>query len=72
MKDINSDRESDCNADSVSVPAQGWWCRQCGVFREVDDTDLCSDCRVATTHLAAPKEHGQRRGQAHARSPFPS
>ncbi len=47
MHDFDLDSDAEANPDCVYVPAQGWWCRQCGVFREVDDVDLCADCRVA-------------------------
>ncbi|MBJ7594747.1 MAG: hypothetical protein JF886_07775 [Candidatus Dormibacteraeota bacterium] len=41
--------ETKCNPDCVYVPARGWWCRRCGAFRDLDDTDLCADCRRDTT-----------------------
>jgi hypothetical protein len=49
MKDFDLSSETECNPDCVYVPAQGWWCRRCGVFRDLDDNDLCVDCRVDTT-----------------------
>ena len=33
--------------DAVYVPSNGWWCRDCGVFRSVDDRDICGECRGA-------------------------
>ena len=50
--------------DCVFVPSLGWWCRQCGVFRDVDDTDLCADCRrdrTLPTDVGAEKPRGARR-----------
>ena len=48
--------ETHCNPDAVYVPADGWWCRDCGVFRSVDDHDVCDDCRdgVALTGTIVP------------------
>jgi len=61
MKDFDLSSETECNPDCVYVPAQGWWCRQCGVFRELDDTDLCADCRAATRRAADPRQASRRR-----------
>jgi hypothetical protein len=41
-----STTETHCNPDAVYVPSDGWWCKNCGVFRSVDDTDTCDGCRV--------------------------
>jgi hypothetical protein len=55
--DLNT---TECNPDCVYVPALGWWCRQCGVFREVDDTDLCADCRTAPQRAADLRQRARR------------
>lgn len=60
MQDINYDSETACNPDCIYVPAQGWWCRQCGAFRDLDDTDLCADCRVAGRRQADPRQGSRR------------
>ena len=61
MQDFHLGSETECNPDCVYVPAQGWWCRQCGVFRDLDDTDLCADCRPATRRAADPGPTSRRR-----------
>ena len=61
MQDFHLGSETECNPDCVYVPAQGWWCRQCGVFRDLDDTDLCTDCRPATRRAADPRPTSRRR-----------
>jgi hypothetical protein len=63
MNDFDLGSETDCNPDCVYVPAQGWWCRQCGVFRDLDDGDLCADCRVATRRAADPRQTSRRRAR---------
>jgi hypothetical protein len=63
MQDFDLGSETECNPDCVYVPAQGWWCRQCGVFRELDDTDLCADCRAATRRAADPGHPSRRRAR---------
>jgi hypothetical protein len=56
MNEFDLSSETECNPDCVYVPAQGWWCHRCGVFRDLDDTDLCADCHadavppIASTH----------------------
>jgi hypothetical protein len=60
MQDFELGNTTECNPDCVYVPAQGWWCRQCGVFREVDDTDLCADCRTAPPRAADPRQRARR------------
>jgi hypothetical protein len=61
MQDFDLGSDTECNPDCVYVPAQGWWCRQCGVFRELDDTDLCVDCHTATRRVADPPPALRRR-----------
>jgi hypothetical protein len=61
MQDFDLGSETECNPDCVYVPAQGWWCRQCGVFRELDDTDLCADCRPATRRDTDPRQAARQR-----------
>ena len=61
MHEFDLGGETECNPDCVYVPAQGWWCRQCGVFRELDDTDLCADCRTAARSAADPRTTWRRR-----------
>jgi hypothetical protein len=64
MNEFDLSSETECNPDCVYVPAQGWWCHRCGVFRDLDDSDLCADCRadavppVAATH--APRRRLRR------------
>jgi hypothetical protein len=60
MPDFDLGSETECNPDCVYIPAQGWWCRQCGVFRELDDTDLCADCRTVTRGTADPRQASRR------------
>ncbi len=60
MQELDLGNTTECNPDCVYVPAQGWWCRQYGVFREVDDTDLCADCRPAPRHAADPRQRARR------------
>jgi len=55
MHEFDLGGEAERNPDCVYVPAQGWWCRQCGVLRDLDDTDLCADCRPATRRAADPR-----------------
>ena len=45
----------------VYVPSRGWWCRQCGVFRDLDDADLCADCRVGRRSVAHTCAAARRR-----------
>ena len=61
MNEFDLSSETECNPDCVYVPAQGWWCRQCGVFRDLDDTDLCADCRAATRRATDPRPAARRR-----------
>jgi len=42
--DFTTDEEH-CNTGAVYVPSDGWWCRDCGVFRSVDDDGVCAECR---------------------------
>jgi hypothetical protein len=60
MQEFDLGNPTECNPDCVYVPAQGWWCRQCGVFREVDDTDLCADCRTAPRRASDPRQRARR------------
>ena len=55
--------ETQCNPDCVYVPASGWWCQQCGVFSEVDDKDVCAECRARCTDVVAHAKspRGRRR-----------
>jgi hypothetical protein len=39
--------ETGCNPDCLYVPAIGWLGRRCGVFAELDEDDLCDDCRAS-------------------------
>ena len=57
--------ETECNPDCVYVPATGWWCRCCGVFTEVDDDDLCADCRKRA--VAAVADESRRRHSGRTR-----
>ena len=63
MQDFDLDNQTECNPDCVYIPAQGWWCRQCGGFRELDDTDLRADCRAAPRRAAAPRAASRRRAR---------
>jgi hypothetical protein len=60
MQELDLGNTTECKPDCVYVPAQGWWCRQCGVFREVDDSDLCADCRTAPRHASDPRQRARR------------
>jgi hypothetical protein len=60
MQEFDLGDTTECNPDCVYVPAQGWWCRQCGVFRELDDTDLCADCRTAPRRAADRRQQARR------------
>jgi hypothetical protein len=61
MQEFDLGSETQRYPDCVYVPAQGRWCRQCGVFRELDDTDLCADCRAAPGSAADPRPTARRR-----------
>ncbi len=63
MQDFDPGSNTEWNPDCVYVPAQGWWCRQCGVFRELDDTDLCADCCAAPRRAADPRRAWRRRAR---------
>ncbi len=54
--------ETHCNTDALYVPSDGWWCRDCGVFRSVDDGDVCAECRqaVRVTGRIVSTMHGSR------------
>ena len=49
------------NPDCVYVPAGGWWCRRCGVFAELDQDDLCGDCRGRAANVVAAITSRSRR-----------
>jgi hypothetical protein len=62
MQDFELGNTTECNPDCVYVPAQGWWCRQCGVFSDVDDADLCANCPRDTRapgHPTRPRRRAQ-------------
>ncbi len=61
MHELDLGKETERDPVVVYVPARGWWCRQCGVFRDLDDTDLCADCRVGRRSVAHTCAAARRR-----------
>ena len=46
--------ENQCNPDVVYVPAHGWWCKDCGVFQDVDEHNICRQCRGSIAIMGSP------------------
>ena len=55
--------ETACNREVVYEPPTGWWCRDCGVFTEVDDDDVCADCRRRVTDSSVAQVTAHRGSQ---------
>ncbi len=61
MHEFDLGTETERDPVVVHVLARGWWCRQCGVFRDLDDADLCADCSPGPRRASDPRQVARRR-----------